>query len=655
MIDRSYLLKYLQAQDRILLYGKGKNVQLNYQYLKGQTQFSVVGIVTPAAGQTVDPAVPLYEPYQLNTIPASSYDKIVITVRDQALGVEMYQAIRDAGVDEKKIVAAHIYLGPATGISLRDFIESPVQLQQEIRQFIDRKYGNLHYFDPLIKQLTARATERDELCQRFRETARQLSPVENVVFLYILYCGGIFNAQLMKCLAESALQIDQPELLHFLHGIYDDETSMAFLHEEYLFPEYYILRRAFVKKLCNEYNLHIDAGKIRKSAGGKIQRICILLDTLMSRKHAPTLLSIQLSSILAELGYEVKVMPLDASSNISWDFPIFSPMFRLAYYGSREFEEYHREAFHPNVTIEYTDIADPREKMQSELDKLVAFSPDLIIDMEPEVSIASYIYSQYFRTLCFPSGGCQSSSYFTYFSVLDRDIFTAANEVFHSVDCRKAIKHPFFHIIPKARAKYERETYPLAPLDKNDFVLISVGNRIGAELTADFIDIVCEKLLAKQNVKWLIAGGTNAYLSQRYQDLLERHKIVYIPYEDDLPALYQICDVFLSPRRAGGGTSVFWAMYYGLPIAQAASLQADAFIVLGAENVIGETDEQVAEYVLDLWEHPPKYAEESNKVRMRARRVAATQTQRWKEFIDELEIAGLQRAGTEQEELGPVF
>ena len=128
-----------------MLYGKGRNVYLNYQYLKGQTQFQIVGILTPDADQLIDPAIPMYYPDQLKTITPDCYDKVIITVRDQAMGVEMYQTIREAGVDEKKIVAAHIYLGPATDISLEDFIGSPIRLREEIEQFINRKYGNLHY------------------------------------------------------------------------------------------------------------------------------------------------------------------------------------------------------------------------------------------------------------------------------------------------------------------------------------------------------------------------------------------------------------------------------------------------------------------------------------------------------------------------------
>lgn len=643
MIDRSYLLKYLQPKDKILLYGKGRNVYLNYEYLKDQSQFQIVGIITPNADQVIDPAIPMYYPHQLETIAPACYDKVIITVRDQEMGLGMYQAIREAGVDEKKIVAAHIYLGPATDISLKDFIESPIRLRQEIEKFIGQKYRNLHYFDPLVKELKANRAECEGLRQQTAEILQPLSPLESIVFLYIMYLADIFDAGLMKSLMESVLKIDQPELRNFLHGIYYDTISMTFLHEDYLFPEYYVLRRSFTKKLCEMYRFCIDADCVRKSPDGTIRKILIVVGSLRDHKHAPTLTTMELCRILVNLGYEVRVMPLDTHSNIAWEFPVFGPAQGLAYYGSREFEEYHKEALHPKVSIEYTDIVDPKDKMQRELNKILEFSPDLIIDLGTESSIISYIYSGHFPTLCFPLNGCQSSTYFTHYAVLDHRTFTEANEIFHSVDPECQVKCPSCMITPSVQTKYERGSYSLASINSDDFVLISVGNRIGSELTESFINVVCKRLLSKEGIKWLIVGGTNEYLSQRYQELLETGKIVYIPYEKDLPALYQICDVYISPKRRGGGTSVFWAMYYGLPVAQPWSSQADAYTMMGTETRVIETDEQMAEYVLELWREPRKYAEDSDNVKKRALQVEAEQKQGWGDIIEKIGNEAVQK------------
>lgn len=624
MIDRSYLLKYLPDGARILLYGKGRNVQLNYEYLKGQHQFHVAGIVTPDADQVIDSAVQMYYPHQLKTIPVSDYDKIIITVRDQVIGLEMYQAIQEAGVDKTKIVAAHIYVGPVTNISPQDFIWNHIWLQLEIKRFIDGKYGNLHYFDPLIKELKTNADEYDILCQQAKKTALHLSPLEDVIFLYILYLADIFDAELMECLVRSALQIDQPELLYFLHGIYFDEISMCFLHEEYLFPEYYTLQRSYSKKLCKMYDLHIEEDKIRRNTDGKIRKICMLHGSLRNHKHSPTLVSIQLSRMLVELGYEVMVMPLDAESNIAWEIPIFCPVHSLTYYGSREFEEYHVTAYHPNVVIEYTDIITPKEKMQHELDKIIEFSPDLIIDMSTDASIFSSIYSQYFLTLCLPLSGYQSSAYFTYYVVKDKDMFLRENSIYGAVNERYVIEYSSLCLLPpNASHNYTREDFLL---HDEDFVLVTVGNRLCTEMAESFIDNVCESLVVKPNVKWLVVGSKNEYLFQNYAHYFDAHKIIHIEYENDLPALYKICDLYLNPQRMGGGASIYWAMCCGLPVAML-STTSDIMPIVGMENTVGDTYAKMMEYALELSQNPIAYQAEKNKFQKRAQHFAKEQVE----------------------------
>lgn len=635
MIDCSYILRYLQGGDRILLYGKGKNGQKLYKYLREQTQFCIVGIVARNADQVVNPELPMYCPDQLKMIPPSDYDKIIITVLSQEMGMEICQIIRESGIDDDKIVAPFTYIGPIADISVKSFTSSPLKVQEEIEKFISNQYRNLLYFDTLITRL--KGSERGYLLKWGKEVVYYLSPLENIVFLYILYLADIFDAKLMKCLVESALQIDQPELRNFLLGVYNDELSITFLHEDYLFPEYYILRRNYIAQLCEMYDFQIKADKIKKKTNRSIHKILVLVGELSDNKHSPTLVSVQLCKILEELGYEVVVMPLDNSSNIFWEFPVFSPIYNLASYSSKKFEDYHKEVFSSHMTIEYIDIIAPREKMQFELDKIVKFSPDLIVDMGTQNSILSYVYSKIFPTLYLSTAGGQSSNYFTFFGVHNHDMFVEVNEIYHSVDYKKEVVSYFLPMIPKVQNKYERDTYPEASISKDDFILISVGNRIGKEMKSDFIDIVCRKLLVKQNIKWLIVGGQSDYLSQKYSGFLEANKIEYIAYEDDLPALYQICDVYISPKRQGGGTSAFWAMYYGIPVVQPLSIQADTIAIIGTENAAGENYEQMAEYVLNLWGNSEKYAEASDKMRKRALYIVETQKQSWKGCIDMVE------------------
>lgn len=613
MLRYPYLLKYLQRGDRILLYARGVNGRNIYSFLKNCPQFHVIGFVDRNADSVSDTEIPVYRPDQLKTIPADSYDRIVITVFDQRMGYEIYQIIRESEVTEDKIVAPYTYLGPFCTLSVSNILQDPARLQQELKIFIGNPAANrAAYFEPLLQELAHRKSEKDRLLLRFREIARSLMPLEKVIFLYILFLAGIFDAGLMKSMMECLLKIDQQERRLLLHGMFIESSLMCFLNQEYLLPEFYNMRRALLMQVCGMYNLRMKAEQIQERKDGKRNKVCILTHILYDQTSSPTQLSIQLSGTLADLGYEVTLMPLDVCCHMALENPVFSPI-RFEMYGdSREYEAYHKKTCHPRVAVEYTDGFELREKMQLELDKLAAFSPDLIIDMTDEFSILSYVYSQYFPTLYLPLRGYQSSSFFTYFGVRDRPGFQRENWIYHSVDESCTIDYPAFYILPPApeQKRVRREL----SLMEGDFVLVTVGGRLNVEMTEEFVDMVCGRLLDKPNIKWLVVGSGNEYLSQNYAELIEAQKVIYIPYEDDLPALYDICDLYLNPKRMGAGTSIVWAMHAGLPAA-VLSCPCDAMTVIGYENAAGDTYEQMMEYVLDLWRDPTHFAHERKKFR----------------------------------------
>lgn len=632
MPNFSYLLNYFQDGDKILLYARGKNGRDIYEYLKTQPQWEVVGFVDRNADKLTGLEVPVYRPDQLKTIPPEAYDKIVITVMSQDMGADVCRIIRESGVEEAKIVAPYTYTGPVSAVPAEDFVFSRQALQQEIGAFIAHGYGNLLYFDPLIQALKAKKKEREQLLPRLKEVSSGLSPLETVVFLCLLYCADLFDAELMQRLLENILKIDDPALRQFLQGLFNDTSAMCFLHPEYLFPSFYRLRRQFLKNLCGMYDFHMKADRIRRSPDGRIRRICVLNHMLFGEKASPTQVSIQVSNMLSGFGYEVMVMPLDVYSYIPLETPIFRPIINVAFSGSKELEEYHREAYRPEVRLRYTDVPILQEKMQMQLDALAEFSPDLIVDMSDDFSILSYIYSQYFTTVCLPMRGYQSSSFFTYFVAAELDSFQKMNEVYHSVKDSQVIEWPVCILPPEPKAAYRREQFFLKG---EDFVLVTVGGRLETEMSKEFVDAVCHEVLGHPSVKWLVIGSQNEYLSEKYGPLLDEGKIRYIPYEEDLPALYQLCDVYLNPERQGGATSVFWAMNY-IPIAMMRTA-CDMAQVIGLENMIDGTFGQVMEYVRELRENPVFYRQERDKFCQRAQRYAEHQGQLLKSVVEAME------------------
>jgi len=90
MADYSFLLNYLQPKDKILLYGMGKNGNEILRFLQETGEFEIVGAVDERAGELSHSEIAVYPPEYLNTFPNAGYDKLILTIGDQDIGMEVY-------------------------------------------------------------------------------------------------------------------------------------------------------------------------------------------------------------------------------------------------------------------------------------------------------------------------------------------------------------------------------------------------------------------------------------------------------------------------------------------------------------------------------------------------------------------------------------
>ncbi|WP_157360353.1 hypothetical protein [Aliagarivorans marinus] len=100
-------------------------------------------------------------------------------------------------------------------------------------------------------------------------------------------------------------------------------------------------------------------------------------------------------------------------------------------------------------------------------------------------------------------------------------------------------------------------------LNKQHFVYLVVGQRLAVELDEEFV-AVCHSLLelSPDNVI-CFAGSPDLELSQWFG---EQSRCINIGFQNDLAAICQMSDVYLNPKRQGGGTSSQTALVNGLPV-----------------------------------------------------------------------------------------
>lgn len=87
-----------------------------------------------------------------------------------------------------------------------------------------------------------------------------------------------------------------------------------------------------------------------------------------------------------------------------------------------------------------------------------------------------------------------------------------------------------------------------------------------ADFTEEYLDKMVTIFNIDKRIKLIIVGSDRLGVVNRKYSNLIGEKIVFVKYEVNLGALYQICDIYVNPPRDGGGYSLAEAMFYGLPI-----------------------------------------------------------------------------------------
>jgi glycosyltransferase involved in cell wall biosynthesis len=104
-------------------------------------------------------------------------------------------------------------------------------------------------------------------------------------------------------------------------------------------------------------------------------------------------------------------------------------------------------------------------------------------------------------------------------------------------------------------------------IDVECFIYLVVGTRLENEMTPEFAQ-VCQQLLDHSATCVIAFAGTKTLKLQTYfsKKNIEANRVINLGFQDDLPSICKMADVFLNPYRAGGGTSSQTAILNGLPI-----------------------------------------------------------------------------------------
>ncbi|AWU95113.1 glycosyltransferase [Azospirillum ramasamyi] len=125
---------------------------------------------------------------------------------------------------------------------------------------------------------------------------------------------------------------------------------------------------------------------------------------------------------------------------------------------------------------------------------------------------------------------------------------------------------------------------------EDDFLYVVVGNRLDAEVDATFLALLERVLDAVPHGEVLFAGTVDA-LPGRLAASRHAARLRCLGHVERIGAHLQLCNVFLNPRRTGGGGSAAHALASGLPIL--AFDGGDVASIAGPGFVVGDGDAYV--------------------------------------------------------------
>lgn len=153
----------------------------------------------------------------------------------------------------------------------------------------------------------------------------------------------------------------------------------------------------------------------------------------------------------------------------------------------------------------------------------------------------------------------------------------------HGYDEEHIIESLFTFVFKEQTHTYTRE---YIGLPQNRFVVALVGARLGDE-----VDEKCTELLLKIIEKGAFITFIGCFenyeqYEEQYPHLKEHCR--YLGFQDDVLAILEHCDLYINPRRNGGGSSASEALFKGVPVVS--MNYGDVSVAVGPEFCVSDWD-----------------------------------------------------------------
>lgn len=534
--------------------------------------------------------VPVYNPDNIANISEDEYDYIVVGLESNVVAGKVISAVLDSNVDEKKIIWKNYVLDDTIYAPKNIFsciMDNPDYIHDVIKMFMVMGNRNRRFFTPLINEIKAcKESEKiEKLISSIENT--DLSLIEKIIFYNILYDADALDKNRMRILMKLLLSLNKKDRdTIFVQGY--SYIYIPDIYRNYLYDEYYTDWRKLHIKICDDYELKCNKTAVPKY---NVKKIAVVLISFSGDTTGYQGVALSVINYLSKKGYYISVFITDLLNNeCSGSF--LSPSF--SYKNSYMYREKIKNVLENNVKVFFRNEENIKGRLQGLIDDIESYDPDIIMDMSDEAFPQAAIIKRCYPIWCWPMRGFATGAFFTKCTTPNLYRSIEYNKIFNSVNVQDLIEI-YICVMPYINNSicYRREQLGFG---NSDFIIVTVGTRLHREVTADLVYEMSILLRKHKNARWLLIGTCPDIDTKIYGDIINNRQIIFWGYENNLAALYKISNLFLQPRRMGGGVSVRTAMYMGLPIAMLNEI-SDALNVVDKKNTVNGDYSDLIKYI----------------------------------------------------------
>lgn len=254
------------------------------------------------------------------------------------------------------------------------------------------------------------------------------------------------------------------------------------------------------------------------------------------------------------------------------------------------------------------------------LEEIRNISPEYVVEIGGK-SILANLVNKMFPVLCVGLSPSEMEFSTAKYQLLGRKISAEDEGILKQVGIakEKIIESVFTSSLKEQTQHVGRKELGIS---ENDFLIVVVGARLDVEVTPEFLQILNDIIEPGMHVVFL--GGFNRY--EASMDCFHKLKgrSSNLGFTDDILSRLELCDLYVAPKRVGGGTSVVEAMFKGLPVV--VLNHGDMAVNAGEEFCVNDYKD-MQKKILEYYANPEYYKEMSQKAVKRAEQMLDSETE----------------------------